>query len=142
MMQKKFGIAVVTALLASPFAVQAQGIPAGAERGAAEGSAVGGPVGGAVGGVVGGVAGRIGGLLGVDEAPRFHDYVIREHRSSYRYSEDPEVGLILPSTGVVFYPVPREYGVSPSYRYTIVNEQPVLVDPRTRRVVQVIDVID
>ena len=135
MMQKKFGIAVVTALLASPFAVQAQGIPAGAERGAAEGSAVGGPV----GGVVGGVAGGIGGLLGVDESPRFHDYVIREHRSSYRYSEDPRVGMILPSSGVVFYRVPREYHVSPHYRYTIINERPVLVDPRTRRVVQVID---
>jgi hypothetical protein len=107
-MQKKFGIAVVTALLASPFAVQAQGIPAGAERGAAEGSAVGGPVGGAVGGVVGGVAGGIGGLLGVDQAPRFHDYVIREHRSSYRYDEDPQVGMILPSTGIAFYQVPRE----------------------------------
>jgi hypothetical protein len=53
-MQKKFGIAVVTALLASPVAAQAQGIPGGAERGAAEGSAVGGPVGGAVGGVVAG----------------------------------------------------------------------------------------
>jgi hypothetical protein len=49
-MQKRFGIAVVTALLASPVAAQAQGIPGGAERGAAEGSAVGGPVGGAVGG--------------------------------------------------------------------------------------------
>jgi hypothetical protein len=139
MMQKKFGIAVVTALIASPFAVQAQGVPAGAERGAAEGSAVGGPVGGAVGGVVGGVAGGIGGLLGADQAPRFHDYVIREHRSAYRYSEDPRVGMILPSTGVVFYQVPREYGVSPRYRYTVINERPVLVDPRTRRVVQVID---
>jgi hypothetical protein len=138
-MQKKFGIAVVTALLASPLAAQAQGVPAGAERGAAEGGAVGGPVGAAVGGVVGGVAGGVGGLLGADQAPRFHDYVIREHRSSYRYSEDPRVGMILPSTGVVFYRVPREYGVSPRYRYTVVNERPVLVDPRTRRVVQVVD---
>ncbi len=138
-MQKRFGIAVVTALLASPLAAQAQGIPAGAERGAAEGSAVGGPVGGAVGGVVGGVAGGIGGLLGVDEVPRFHDYVIREHRSSYRYREEPRVGMVLPLTGVVYYRVPREYGVSPRYRYAIINDQPVLVDPRTRRVVQVID---
>jgi len=138
-MQKKFGIAVVTALLASPLAAQAQGVPAGAGRGAAEGAAVGGPVGAAVGGVVGGVAGGVGGLLGVDEGPRFHDYVIREHRSSYRYSEDPRVGMVLPSHGVVFYRVPREYRVSPRYRYTVVNERPVLVDPRTRRVVQVID---
>jgi hypothetical protein len=57
MMQKRFGMAVVTALLASPFAVQARGIPAGAERGADEGSAVGGPVGGVVGGVAGGIGG-------------------------------------------------------------------------------------
>jgi Protein of unknown function (DUF1236) len=134
-MQKRFGIAVVTALLASPLAAQAQGIPAGAHRGAAEGSDVGGPV----GGVVGGVAGGIGGLLGADQAPRFHDYVIREHRSSYRYREDPRVGMILPSAGITYYRVPREYGVSPRYRYTVVNEQPVLVDPRTRRVIQVID---
>ena len=85
--------------------------------------------------MVGGVAGGIGGLLGVDQAPRFHDYVIREHRSSYHYSEDPQVGM-------VFYQVPQEYRVSPRYRYTIINERPVLVDPRTRRVVQVIDVVD
>jgi hypothetical protein len=138
-MQKKFGIAVVTALLASPLAAQAQGIPGGAARGAAEGGAVGGPVGGVAGGVVGGVAGGIGGLLGADQIPRFHDYVIREHRSAYVYAGDPQVGMILPSTGVVFYQVPREYGVSPAYRYAIVNEHAVLVDPRTRRVVQVID---
>jgi hypothetical protein len=92
-MQKTFRIAVVTALLASPVAAQAQGIPGGAERGAAEGSAVGGPVGGAVGGVVGGVAGGIGGLLGADQAPRFHDYA------------NPQVGMILPPSGVVFYRV-------------------------------------
>jgi hypothetical protein len=91
------------------------------------------------GGVVGGVTGGIGGLLGVDQIPRFHDYVIREHRSAYVYAEDPRVGMILPSTGVVFYQVPREYGVSPAYRYTIINEHAVLVDPRTRKVVQVID---
>jgi len=68
-------------------------------------SGTGGAVGGAVGGVVGGVAGGIGGLLGADQAPRFHDYVIREHRSAYRYSEDPQVGIILPPSGVVFYRV-------------------------------------
>ncbi len=93
-MQKKFGIAVVAALLAPSLAAQAQGIPAGAERGAAEGGAVGGPV--------GGVAGGIGGLLGVDQAPRFRDYVIREHRSAYVYGEDPRVGMILPPSGIAF----------------------------------------
>lgn len=49
-MQKRFGIAIVTALLTSPFAAQGQRIPGGAERGA-EGGAAGGPVSGAVRGV-------------------------------------------------------------------------------------------
>jgi Protein of unknown function (DUF1236) len=33
--------------------------------------------------------------------------------------------------------VPAEFGVQ-NYRYTVVNEVPVLVDPGTRRIVQVI----
>jgi hypothetical protein len=41
--------------------------------------------------------------------------------------------------GITYYEVPREYHVAPGYRYTIINEHTVLVDPRTRRVVQVID---
>jgi len=34
--------------------------------------------------------------------------------------------------------VPREYGVT-RYRYTVVNDRTVLVDPSTHRIVQVID---
>jgi hypothetical protein len=34
--------------------------------------------------------------------------------------------------------VPAEYHVT-CYRYTYVNEHPVLVEPRTRRVVEVVD---
>jgi hypothetical protein len=138
-MQKKFGIAVVTASLGAPVAAQAQGIPGGMERGAAEGNAIGGPVGGVVGGAVGGVAGGIGGLLGTDQLPAFHDYVILERRSSYTYAEPVQPGLILPREGIVYYRVPPEYGVAPDYRYTIVNQHTVLVDPTTRRIVQVID---
>jgi len=33
--------------------------------------------------------------------------------------------------------MPAEYGVR-NYRYTVVNEVPVLVEPGTRRIVQVI----
>ena len=109
------------------------------KRGAAEGNAVGGPVGGVVGGVLGGVAGGVGGLLGADQLPAFHDYVILEGRSSYTYAEPVQPGLILPREGIVYYRVPPEYGVAPDYRYTIVNQHTVLVDPTTRRIVQVID---
>jgi hypothetical protein len=115
-MQKKFGISVATALLAAPLAAQAQGIPGGMERGAAEGSSVGGPVGGVVGGLVGGVAGGVRGLLGADGRPAFHEYVMRERRSSYTYAKPLQPGIILPREGIAYYPVPPEYGVSPRFR--------------------------
>ena len=39
---------------------------------------------------------------------------------------------------VTYYQVPREYGAT-EYRYTVVNGRTVLVEPRTRKIVQVID---
>jgi hypothetical protein len=38
---------------------------------------------------------------------------------------------------VTYYEVPEQYGVR-EYRYTIVNDTPVLVDPRSHKVVQII----
>jgi hypothetical protein len=48
------------------------------------------------------------------------------------------VGAVLPSSGVQYYEVPQEYGVR-EYRYTVVNDRVVLVEPRTRRIVQIIE---
>jgi hypothetical protein len=45
---------------------------------------------------------------------------------------------VLPESGVTYYQVPNEYGAT-DYRYTIVNDEPVLVDPGSRRIVQVIE---
>jgi hypothetical protein len=115
-----------------------QGIIGGADRGSREGAHAAGPVGGIVGGVVGGVAGGVAGLLGVDQRPRFHDYVVHHHYRSYRWGEPVVVGAELPPNGVEYYPVPREYGATP-YRYTVVDGRTVLVDPRTHRIVEVID---
>ena len=42
-----------------------------------------------------------------------------------------------PATGVTYYEVPAEYGVT-KYRYTIVNNRTVLVDPMTHTIVQII----
>jgi hypothetical protein len=39
---------------------------------------------------------------------------------------------------VTFYDVPQRFGATP-YRYTVVNGETVLVEPRTRRIMQVID---
>ena len=98
------------------------------------------------GGVIGAIvrapgeaaAGIVGGLTGT-EAARFHHYIVEEHVPSYTWAEHPRVvvGDVLPSEGVTFYPVPREYGVT-QYQYTVVDNTPVLVDPTTRRVVEVV----
>ncbi len=127
------------ATLALPMAAQAQGTVRGAERGAVEGDRAAGPVGAVVGGTVGAVAGTIGGILGVEDRPRFREYVIHENVPSYRYDSDFRVGVVLPESGVTYYDVPAEYHVTGGYRYTYVNNHAVLVDPRTRQIVQIID---
>ena len=57
---------------------------------------------------------------------------------SYAIEGPVRVGTILPDSGVTYYDVPQQYGAT-SYRYTVVNERPSLVDPRSRRIMQVID---
>ena len=91
-----------------------------------------------LGGTIGGVVGGVAGVLGVDARPRFHHYVVEEHRHSYRYEGDVRVGAVLPEAGVTYYDVPPEYGVR-DYRYTVLNDRAVLVDPRTRRIVEVVE---
>jgi hypothetical protein len=74
----------------------------------------------------------------VEDRPRFREYVVRERIPSYRYDRELRVGTILPEQGVIYYEVPAEYHVT-GYRYTYVNDRPVLVEPRTRRVVEIIE---
>lgn len=124
--------------LAIPTLAHAQGVIGGTERGAREGAHAAGPVGAVVGGVVGGVAGGVAGVIGVDERPRFRAYVEEEDVPSFHYRGAVRVGTVLPRRGVTYYEVPREYGAT-EYRYTVVNDVPVIVEPRTRRIVEVID---
>jgi hypothetical protein len=124
------------ALLAAPIAAQAQsggGAATGAAAGAVGGAVVGGPVGAVVGAGIGAIAGGIGDA----QQPEFRQYVVQQGVPSYRYNEEVRVGAVLPSSGVTYYEVPASYGVK-EYRYTRVNDRVVLVDPRTHRVVQVI----
>lgn len=72
-------------------------------------------------------------------APRFQRYVVEQRPMSYTYDQPVIVGTTLPATGVTYYAIPQEYGVSSDYFYTVVNNRPVLVEPGTRRIVQVID---
>ena len=131
--------AMAASLLAFPFLAQAQGITGGAARGAEAGGQAAGPLGAAVGGVVGGVTGGVAGLLGVDQRAHFRQYVVSEHIPSYRLREPVVVGAVLPPAGVTLYAAPKEFGVAPEYRYAVVNDQIVIVDPASRRIVELID---
>jgi Protein of unknown function (DUF1236) len=137
MIGRLVGTVAVIATVFLPVASHAQGVPGGVERGARDGERAAGPVGAVVGGVIGGVVGGVSGVLGVDERPRFRSYVVGQRRPSYQYREDVRVGAVLPDDGVN-YDVPPEYGVR-EYRYTVVNGRTVLVEPRTRRIVEIVE---
>lgn len=131
-MRFKIWNGVIALSVMMPIAAYAQGAATGATAGAIGGAVVGGPVGAAVGAVGGAIVG------GISDAnrPRFREYVVRQHIQSYPYTGQIVVGAELPGT-VTFYDVPKEYGVT-EYRYTIVNDTPVLVNPRNHRIVEII----
>ncbi len=137
-MKMKILVAAAALFLAAPITVGAQGVGRGAEEGAHEGDHAAGPVGAVVGGVVGAVSGGVAGLLGVDQRPRFREYAIHAHHESYAYDHAVAIGAILPDGRVTYYNVPEEYGVH-DYRYAVVNDRTVLVDPRTNRIIDVIE---
>ena len=76
--------------------------------------------------------------IAVDQRPAFREYIARERVPNYTIPDRVIVGGVLPEAGVTYYDVPQTYGVTP-YRYTVVNGQTVLIEPRSRRIVQVID---
>lgn len=74
----------------------------------------------------------------VQERPAFREYVVRERIPTYTVPDRVVVGATLPDAGVTYYDVPQSVAQTP-YRYTVVNGSTVLVEPRSRRIVQVID---
>ena len=91
-------------------------------------------------GVAGGSTVVIGEHEGIVAAqrPAFREYIVQQRVPDYTISERVVVGTVLPETGVTYYDVPQTFGVTP-YRYTVVNGQTILVEPRSRRIVQVVD---
>ena len=76
--------------------------------------------------------------IAVDQRPAFREYIVRERVPNYAIPDRVIVGGVLPESGVTYYDVPQTYGVMP-YRYTVVNGRTVLVEPRSRRIVQVVE---
>ena len=73
-----------------------------------------------------------------ERRPAFREYVIREKVPKFTITDRVIVGGVLPEAGITYYDVPQTYGSTP-YRYTVVNGQTVLVEPRSRRIVQVVE---
>src|SRR3982750_1313257 len=120
MRNRLFAIAVIAGAMAGPIAAQAQTT---ITTGTAGGSTV--------------VIGEHEGIV-ADQRPAFREYIVRERVPNYTISERVTVGNVLPEVGITYYDVPQTFGATP-YRYTVVNGRTVLVEPRSRRIVQVVE---
>jgi hypothetical protein len=78
------------------------------------------------------------GGIAYEQRPAFREYVVTERVPSFTVPQRIEVGTILVDDGVALYDVPQRFGATP-FRYTVVNGETVLIEPRTRRIMQVID---
>jgi hypothetical protein len=116
-------------LLASASAFAQSTTATGAVNGARTGGAIAGPIGEIVGGTVGAAVGA------AVEIPNAVITSIPDDRvPSVTIQERVVVGEPLPAA-IEVRPVP---GYT-DYRYAVVNDRRVMVDPRTRRVIRIID---
>lgn len=129
-MKARHGIALIAALALAPSIALAQSTTAtGARDGAAAGGAVGGPVGAAVGGTVGTAVGAA-----VEIPNAVISSVLGLNTPSVVVEERIVVGEPLPAA-VELRTIPSHT----EYRYAVVNNQRVIVEPRTRRVLRVVN---
>jgi uncharacterized protein DUF1236 len=76
--------------------------------------------------------------IAVEQRPAFRDYVVEQRVPAFNVPDRVVVGTVLPETGITYYDVPQRFGTT-TYRYTVVNGETVLVEPRSRRIVEVLD---
>jgi hypothetical protein len=119
MRNRILGLAAIAAAIGAPIAAQAQSDTVGVVRG-------------------GSVIIDNGEGITLEQRPAFREYVVRERVPTYTIPDRVIVGGVLPEAGITTYDVPQTYGPTP-YRYTVVNGQTVLVEPRSRRIVQVVE---
>ncbi len=79
-----------------------------------------------------------GGGIVAEQRPLFREYVVSQRVPAFTIPDRVVVGRVLPEAGVTYYDVPQRFGSTP-LRHTVVNGTTVLVEPRSRRIVQVID---
>ncbi|WP_038366137.1 DUF1236 domain-containing protein [Bosea sp. UNC402CLCol] len=71
-----------------------------------------------------------------DQQSKVKTYVMKEKPASVKVTETVAVGAALPSS-VTLHTLPADVGVQ--YRYAIVNDKTVLVEPTSRKIIQVIE---
>jgi hypothetical protein len=129
-MKNRLAVSLIAASLFASGAAFAQSTTAtGAANGAATGGAVAGPVGEIVGGTVGAAVGAA-----VEIPNAVITSVQGERVPSMTVRERVVVGEPLPPS-VELRPVPS-YN---EYRYAVVNDRRVIVEPRTRKIIKIID---
>jgi len=121
MRNRILAIAAIAGAIAAPVAAQAQSDTVGIVRGS---SSV--------------IVNDDANGIAVDQRPAFREYIVRERVPTYTIPERVIVGGVLPEAGITYYDVPQTFGATP-YRYTVVNGRTVLVEPRSRRIVQVVE---
>jgi len=130
MMRNRLAVSLIVASLVAPSVAFAQSTTAeGAANGARAGGDVAGPIGAMVGGTVGAAVGA-----GLEIPNAVITSVEAERAPSVVVRQRVVVGEPLPPQ-VQLRPVPRYT----EYRYAVVNDRRVIVEPRTRRVVKIID---
>jgi hypothetical protein len=129
-MRNRVVVSLIAATLLSSGAAFAQSTTVeGAANGARTGGDVGGPIGAMVGGTVGAAVG-----LGLEIPNAVITSIEGERAPSVVVRERVVVGEPLPAE-VELWPVPRYT----EYRYAVVNNRRVIVDPQTRRVIKIIE---
>ena len=129
-MKNRLVVSLIAASLFASGAAYAQSTTAtGAVNGARAGGAVAGPIGEVVGGTVGAAVGA-----GLEIPNAVITSIQGERVPSVTVRERVVVGEPLPST-VELRPVSNYT----QYRYAIVNDRRVIVEPRTRKIIKIID---
>jgi hypothetical protein len=119
MRNRLLAVAVIAGAMIAPIAAQAQNETVGVVRG-------------------GSVMINEDEGIAPDQRPAFREYIVRERVPTYTIPDRVVVGGVLPESGVTYYDVPERFGMTP-YRYTVVNGETILVEPRSRRIVQVVE---
>ncbi len=77
-------------------------------------------------------------IIGTSQRPAFLAYVERRQMRSASFVERVSAGDVLPLEGVTYYDIPLHFGAGLN-RCVVIAGNAAIVDPRTRRVVEVIE---